>query len=120
MRTSTRVLCWIPRILVILAILFLSLFALDSFSPQLTFWQNITSFLIHLIPSFILTGILIFAWKHEKTGGIIFTIFGLAFSIFIFIINFRRTSSLGLSLLIGAFSLYSLYSCGCLVYCKLL
>ena len=93
MKTSTKVIRWIPRILCILSILFISMFALDSFSPERTLWQNIMAFLIHLIPSFILLAVLITAWKWEKAGGIIMLIIGLAFSIFVFYINFKRTHS---------------------------
>jgi prolipoprotein diacylglyceryltransferase len=100
MKTSTKVLYWLPRILVILAILFVSLFALDSFSSVRTFWQNAADFLMNLIPAFVLLVILIIAWKWEKTGGIILTIFGLAFCIIVFIINYRRTHSVEASLLI--------------------
>jgi hypothetical protein len=93
MKTSTKVLHWTPRILCILAILFLSFFALDSFSTERTFWQNLAAFAMHLIPSFVLLIILLVAWRWEKAGGIILTIIGLAFSIFIFIFNLKRTHS---------------------------
>jgi hypothetical protein len=101
MKTSTKVLHWTPRILCILAILFVSLFALDSFSSERTFWQNIAALMMHLIPSFVLLAVLIVAWKWEKAGGIILTIIGLAFSIFIFIFNLKRTHSVATSLLIA-------------------
>jgi cytochrome bd-type quinol oxidase subunit 2 len=90
MKTSTKVLYWTARILCILTILFVSLFALDSFSSERTFWQNTTAFLVHLFPSIVLLALLIIAWKWEKTGGIILTIIGLAFSIFIFVFNYKR------------------------------
>ena len=90
MKTTTKVLCWTARILCIFAILFVSLFALDSVSSERTFWQNITALLIHLIPSFVLLALLIIAWKWEKTGGIILTIIGLALSIFVFVLNYNR------------------------------
>ena len=90
MKTSTKVLSWTARILCILAILFISIFALDSFSSERTFWQNATAFLMHLIPSFVMLAILIIAWKWENIGGIILTIIGLALSIFVFVINFKR------------------------------
>jgi hypothetical protein len=90
MKTSTKVLYWTARILCILAILFISLFALDSFSSERTFWQNTTAFLMHLIPSFVLLASLIIAWKWEKVGGIILTIIGLALSIFVFVLNYKR------------------------------
>jgi hypothetical protein len=90
MKTSTKALYWTARIIGILAILLISLFSLDSFSSERTFIQNITAFLMHNIPSFILLASLIIAWKWEKIGGIILTIIGLAFSIFIFVFNYKR------------------------------
>jgi prolipoprotein diacylglyceryltransferase len=93
MKTSTKVLHWLPRIICILTILFVSLFALDSLSDP-------TAFLIHLIPSFILLAILIIAWRWEKAGGIILTIAGLAWCVIVFQLNLRRTQSVAASLLI--------------------
>lgn len=90
MKTSTKALYWTARILCILAILFVSLFSLDSFSSERTLLQNATAFLMHNIPSLILLTILIIAWKWENVGGIILTIAGLAFSIFIFGFNYKR------------------------------
>jgi len=100
MKTSIKILHWLPRILCILTILFVSLFALDSFSPERSFLQNTTAFIMHLIPSFILLSILIVAWKWEKIGGIILTLAGLAWCIFVFLLNLRRTHSVGASLII--------------------
>ena len=90
MKPSTKVLQWIPRILCILAILFVSLFAFDSFSSERTFWQNSAALLMHLIPSFVLLAILIVAWKWEKTGGILLIILGAIFFIAVFYLNFKR------------------------------
>ncbi len=90
MKTSTKVIQWIPRILCIMAILFISLFALDSISSERTFWQNTGAFLMHLIPSFVLLAILIVAWKWENIGGIILIIATVAFSIFVFNINYNQ------------------------------
>ncbi len=98
MKTSEKIVYWVPRILCILAILFISMFALDSFSRERTIWQNIGGLLIHLIPSFILIALLIVAWKRELIGGIIFTIIGLGISPFIYSHNFRMNQSVGQSL----------------------
>lgn len=100
MKTSVKILHWAPRIICILAILFISLFALDSFSPDLTIWQQIGAFLIHLIPSFLLLVLLIVAWKREFIGGIIFTLIGLGFSPFIFVHNYKMNQSVWMSLTI--------------------
>ena len=90
MKTSTKILHWTPRILCILAILFISLFALDSFSSERTFWQNTGAFLMHLIPSFVLLVILIVAWKWENIGGIILIIIGVFFCVSIFNLNYNQ------------------------------
>ena len=100
MKTNIRVIYWMPRIMCILAILFISMFALDAFNPEKTIWQQIGDFLIHLIPSFVLIIILIIAWKREFIGGIIFTLIGLGFSPFIFIHNYNMNLSVWMSLFI--------------------
>ena len=89
---------WLPRIICILAILFISLFALDAFQPDLSMWQQIGEFLMHLIPSFILTALLIIAWKWELTGGILFAIIGLGFSPVVFMHNYNMNHSIFISL----------------------
>lgn len=89
---------WIPRTLCILAILFISMFALDSFAPGLTIWEQIVGFLIHLTPSFLLLVALLVAWKWEKTGGIILMVIGLGFSPSVFLLNYQRTGSIWLAL----------------------
>lgn len=98
MKRRIKILHWTPRVICILAILFISLFALDSFSPDLTIWQQIGAFLIHLIPSFVLLALLIVAWKWEYIGGIIFIIIGLGLSPFIFNHNYNMNHSVGMSL----------------------
>jgi hypothetical protein len=100
MKTSTKLLHWIPRILCILAILFISMFAFDAFDPKLTIWQQIGGFLMHLIPSYILIALLIIAWKWELIGGIIFVLIGLGFSPFIFSHNYHMNHSIWMSLFI--------------------
>ncbi len=98
MKTSIRLFHWSPRILCVLAILFISLFAADSFAPGLTIWQQLGAFFIHLIPSFILLALLIVAWKWERIGGIIFMVIGFGLSPFIFMLNYNRNHSIGMSL----------------------
>ena len=98
MKTSIKILHWTPRIVCILAILFISIFALDSFRPDLTIWQQIGAFLMHLIPSFVLLALLIVAWKWEYIGGIIFILIGLGFSPIIFMHNYKMNGSIWMSL----------------------
>jgi len=98
MKKSIKIFHWAPRILCILAILFISMFALDSFTPGQTIWQQIGAFLIHLTPSFVLLTFLIVAWKWEYIGGIIFTIIGLGLSPFVFVHNYKMNHSVWMSL----------------------
>jgi hypothetical protein len=76
----------------------MSLFALDVFSPKHTLWEQITAFLIHLIPSFLLTALLVFAWKKEFIGGILFVIIGFVFTPIIYNHNYNMNHSVTLSL----------------------
>ncbi len=98
MRGKIKILHWLPRILCMLAILFISLFALDAFEPGLTVGQQLLAFLIHLIPSFVLLGILLIAWKWEKIGGFIFILIGLIMSPLVFVHNYRMNESAWMSL----------------------
>jgi len=98
METNSKLLVWLPRVLCILAILFISMFALDAFDPQNPFGQQILDFLMHMIPSFILILLLAIAWKRELTGGIIFGLLGLSTAPFIYTLNYHRSHSVALSL----------------------
>jgi len=98
MKTSVLIVHWIPRVLCMLAIMLVSIFALDSFSPDRTFWQNIGAFMIHMIPSFVLLAILIVAWKWELAGGIVLTLTGLVLSVLVYIHNFKMNHSVGKSI----------------------
>ena len=100
MKTSIRLIHWIPRVICILAILFVSMFAADAFDPELTIWQQLGAFLMHLIPSFILLALLIVAWKWELIGGVIFTVIGIGLSPLIFQHNYAMNQSVSASLII--------------------
>ena len=97
-KAMNKILHWLPRILCILAIFFVSLFALDAFGPGMTLWQQIGGFLIHLIPSFILVILLVVAWKWELIGGGVFLLVGLGFSPFIYRHNYQMNHSVGMTL----------------------
>lgn len=73
---------WLPRVLAIAYILFISIFAFDVFSPEYSIFDMIIGFLIHLIPSFILIIVTIIAWKKEFLGGILFILLSILFTIF--------------------------------------
>jgi hypothetical protein len=98
MSTTIKILHWAPRIICILAILFISMFAADAFNPQFTLWQQIGGFLIHLLPSYILIAILWVAWKRELLGGIILTAFGLMTTPLVWNINYGMNHSVSTTL----------------------
>jgi len=93
---------WTPRILGILAILFVSMFALDAFGQGKSFWQGLMDFAIHLVPSYILLAILLVAWKWELIGGALFVIIGLLFTPWIYNHNYAMNHSVTMSLFIVA------------------
>jgi hypothetical protein len=98
MKPSLKIIHWTPRILCILAILFVSMFALDSFSPGIPLWKQIVGFFMHMIPSFVLTIFLLVAWKWELIGGAIFIILGLGLMPFIYMMNYHMNHSVWMSL----------------------
>lgn len=73
---------WLPRVLVILLILFLSLFSLDAFSDPASLSQKSIGFLMHLMPSIILLIALVISWKHPLQGGALFIVLGIAFTLY--------------------------------------
>lgn len=89
---------WTPRILCIMSISFISLFAFDAVEADLTIWQQLKGFIIHLIPSFLLIIFLLFAWKKELYGGILFIIIGIALTPLVYKNNYKMNESVGMSL----------------------
>jgi len=75
-------LLWIPRILAILAILFMMLFSLDCFEAGQGLRNQLTCFVMHNIPAFIIAVILFISWKWELLGGLLFMAAAVAGSIF--------------------------------------
>jgi len=73
---------WAPRVLAIVFICFLALFALDVFIPGKTLGYYFVAFFMHLIPNFVLAGILVVAWKHESAGGLLFLFTAIFFTLF--------------------------------------
>lgn len=71
MPTGEKILRWVPRLLSLAFVLFLSLFALDVFS-EYPGAEAILPLLIHLIPSFALLAAVLAAWRYEWIGGLVF------------------------------------------------
>jgi hypothetical protein len=78
MQNSNKgILFWTPRILGILFILFVSLFALDIFDMQLGFWDTIVGLFMHLLPSIAMTIALVLGWRREWIGALGFFAFAI-------------------------------------------
>lgn len=80
---ALKILHWGPRVLSILLILFISMFALDIFEEGYSFWELLVGLFMHLIPSFVLIILLIIAWRHQKIGGALFITAAVLFSILV-------------------------------------
>ena len=98
MKYSPKFFYWLPRILCILSILFISSSAFDAFTTEESFMVQIGEFILQLILPTILLLLLIFTWKKELLGGIIFMILGLGFSPYVFKTNYNLDHSLWSSL----------------------
>ena len=81
MKNRNKWLYWTPRIIIIIFILFISIFALDVFEEYQGL-ELLIGLFMHLIPSFILIILLVIAWKWEKIGGWLFIVLSIIFTIF--------------------------------------
>ncbi len=70
---------WLPRVLTIGFILFISMFALDVFEEGLGFWRTIGALFMHLIPTWVLVVMLAVAWKREWVATVVLTALGALF-----------------------------------------
>ena len=66
---SRKILFWTPRALTIAFAGFLSLFALDVFGEGYGIWKTLLALAIHLVPVYIVLGLLALAWKWEWVGA---------------------------------------------------
>ncbi|WP_320054277.1 hypothetical protein [uncultured Acetobacteroides sp.] len=89
---------WIPRIICILDIIFISIFAFDAFSPNDIVLMQLAHFFVNLTPTFLLIIFLIIAWRRELVGGIIFTLAAIAVSPMIYQHNYGINHSVSMSI----------------------
>jgi hypothetical protein len=81
-----KVIYWLPRILSIGFVIFLSLFALDVFN-EYSGWELVLALFMHLLPSIVLAGVVFISWKYDLVGAFVF----LGFAIFyILAVGFDR------------------------------
>ncbi len=67
---AKQLIYWAPRTLSIVFALFLILFAFDVFEENAGFWKTLLAFLMHIIPTFVVLGVLVVSWRREWIGGI--------------------------------------------------
>jgi hypothetical protein len=79
---TRMILYWAPRILTILAILFMMMFSFDCFGENETLKNQLICLFMHNIPAFICAIVLFIAWKWELIGGVIFILAFIAGTIF--------------------------------------
>lgn len=85
MKTS-KIVYWLPRILSVAFVLFLSLFAFDIFE-EYRGWQAVLGFFIHLLPSFVLLAVVLVSWKYDMVGAIAFLGFA---AFYVLMVGFDR------------------------------
>jgi hypothetical protein len=76
-KPQNKLLFWLPRIITIIFILFISMFSLDVFGMNQGFWAALFALFMHLLPTIILTLILIFFWKKSIWLGSMWIAFGI-------------------------------------------
>jgi hypothetical protein len=79
--TSGRLLLWSPRILGILVSAFIGVFALDAFSEGKPFLLALPDFLIHLIPAFVLAGLVAASFRRPWIGAVAFIGLAVAYAV---------------------------------------
>ena len=70
---------WAPRVLGLIFALFLSVFALDAFRPEVALPAAAGDFAMHLIPAGVVAGLLALAWRRECIGALAFPALSLAY-----------------------------------------
>ncbi len=104
-----KFLYWTPRILSIVMVCFISIFAFDVFDENNTAWETAVALFIHLLPSIVAVVIIIVAWKKEQIGGWLFMALAVAI---MFLGRFQLVTILVVSLplaLVGAMFLAHYY-----------
>lgn len=77
-----KVFFWLPRMLGIAFVIFISLFALDVFGEGYAWYEALLAFFIHLVPTYISIVILMIAWKWPRVGALAYFGAGLFYIFF--------------------------------------
>jgi hypothetical protein len=80
---ARRALFWAPRVLSIVFVAFLSLFATDVFDAHRGFWPTLQALGIHLIPTLVLIVALILAWRREWIGAVVYAVMAVLYILWV-------------------------------------
>ncbi len=80
-KERNKFLFWIPRIIVIIYSIFISLFALDVFNEGRPFWETTLALFLHLIPTGVVLLSLMISWKWELIGALLYPAMGVFYII---------------------------------------
>jgi len=76
---NSTVILWSARVLSLCFAAFISVFALDIFEENKSFWETALGLLIHLTPTYLVLLILIIAWNKPWIGAVVYTFLGLLY-----------------------------------------
>jgi hypothetical protein len=76
---------WLPRVLGLLVVAYLSIFAADVFSEGAGAWRTLIALAGHLIPSAILLVFVAIAWRWEAAGGLLFIAIAAVYTMWVLI-----------------------------------
>ena len=101
-KKKDKILFFVPRILMIVYIIFISMFAFDVFNENQMFLESLIELCIQLIPSIMLSIILWYAWNNQKNGGFLLIGVGVIFTLFFELYtNFTTFLMLGVPIFIS-------------------
>ena len=78
-KPGQQFLYWAPRVLCIVFAAFISMFAMDVFGEGKGVWETTLDLMMHLIPTFVIVGVLVVSWRREWVGGVLFIALGLLY-----------------------------------------
>jgi len=78
---TDQMVLWAARLLAILVVGFLSIFAMNVFEEGKSLAEVLTALAIHLIPSLVLLGALILAWRRPWLGAWLFGMAALGYAL---------------------------------------
>lgn len=83
--SKEKIIRWTPRILSIYLVSILYLLSVDVFEIEAPWTELLLGFLMHNIPAFILTLVIILAWRRPWIGAIVFGLAGIFYAVFMLI-----------------------------------